>query len=79
VVEVAEPLHVDVVALWEKPVDGAGDWRVPIVDVEDTIRAACRRWQVLELVCDPFRWARTYQVLESEGLPSSSSRSPRPG
>jgi phage terminase large subunit-like protein len=69
VVEVAEPLHVDVVALWEKPIDGPGDWRVPIIDVEDTIRAACRRWQVLELACDPFRWARTYQILESEGLP----------
>jgi phage terminase large subunit-like protein len=69
VVEVAEPLHVDVVELWEKPADATGDWRVPIIDVEDKIRAACRRWQVLELVCDPYRWARTYQILEAEGLP----------
>jgi phage terminase large subunit-like protein len=42
---------------------------VPILDVEDIIRNACRRWQVAEIACDPFRWARTYQVLESEGLP----------
>lgn len=69
VAEVANPVHLDVVALWEKPPDSPPDWQVPIVDVEDSIRAACRRWQVLELACDPFRWARTYQILESEGLP----------
>jgi phage terminase large subunit-like protein len=61
--------HVDVVAAWEKPTGSGNDWTVPIVNVEDEIRAACRRWQVREIVCDPFRWARTYQVLESEGLP----------
>lgn len=61
--------HVDVVAAWEKPSGIGNDWSVPIVDVEDEIREACRRWQVREIVCDPYRWARTYQVLESEGLP----------
>jgi len=59
--------HVDVVAAWENPGDDA--WRVPIFDVEDEIRRACKRWQVREIVCDPFRWARTYQTLEAEGLP----------
>jgi phage terminase large subunit-like protein len=61
--------HIDVVDAWERPTDGRHDWQVPIVDVEEAIRAACRRWQVREIVCDPFRWARTYQILESEGLP----------
>jgi phage terminase large subunit-like protein len=61
--------HVDVVAAWEKPRDTGQDWSVPIIDVEAEIRAACRRWQVREIVCDPYRWARTYQVLEDEGLP----------
>lgn len=56
--------HVDVVACWEPQGEP-----VPIVDVEAAIRAACRRWQVAEIVCDPFRWARTYQALEAEGLP----------
>lgn len=60
---------VDVVAAWEKPTDAGNEWAVPIFDVEDEIRKACRRWQVREIVCDPFRWARTYQILESEGLP----------
>ena len=61
--------HLDVVQLWERPYGVAPGWQVPIVDVEEAIRAACRRWQVAEIVCDPFRWARTYQVLEAEGLP----------
>lgn len=62
-----EKPHVDVVNVWEHP--GDDTWRVPIFDVEDAIRRACRRWQVREIVCDPFRWARTYQALEAEGLP----------
>lgn len=69
VVQLGEVPHVDVAACWEKPVDADTDWRVPIVDVEEAIRQACRRWQVREIVCDPFRWARTYQALEAEGLP----------
>lgn len=69
VVEIGDRPHIDVAECWEKPVDAGQDWRVPIAAVEDAIRAACRRWQVREIVCDPFRWARTYQVLEDEGLP----------
>lgn len=61
--------HVDVVAAWEKPKDSSSDWAVPILDVEEEIRKACRKWQVREIVCDPYRWARTYQILEDEGLP----------
>ena len=68
-VQVGDIPHVDVVECWERPRDAAPGWRVPIAAVEDAIRAACRRWQVREIVCDPFRWARTYQALEDEGLP----------
>jgi phage terminase large subunit-like protein len=63
------PPHADVVAAWEKPAGTANDWAVPILDVEEEIRKACRRWTVREIVCDPYRWARTYQILEDEGLP----------
>jgi phage terminase large subunit-like protein len=45
------------------------DWTVPILEVEGAIRQACRRWSVREIVCDPYRWGRTYQVLEEDGLP----------
>lgn len=63
------PPHVDVVQAWEKPSGSSNDWTVPILDVEAEIRAACKKWQVREIVCDPYRWARTYQILEDEGLP----------
>jgi phage terminase large subunit-like protein len=56
--------HVDLVELWE-----AAGHQVPIVDVEQAIRQACRRWRVLEIAADPFRWARSLQLLEGEGLP----------
>lgn len=69
VVSCGEVPHIDVVECWEKPAEAAQDWAVPIIEVEDAIRAACKRWKVREIVCDPFRWARTYQVLEDEGLP----------
>ena len=59
--------HLDVAACWEPPPDP--DYRVPVADVEQAIRDACCRWTVPEVVCDPFRWTRTLQALEAEGLP----------
>jgi phage terminase large subunit-like protein len=56
--------HIELVELWE-----ADGHQVPIVDVEAAIRAACRLWRVLEIAADPFRWARSLQLLEGEGLP----------
>jgi phage terminase large subunit-like protein len=64
VAQVGNIPHLDLVELWEA--DGR---QVPIVDVEQAIRAACRRWRVLEIAADPFRWARSLQLLEGEGLP----------
>jgi len=58
-----------VVQMWEKPADDHGRWRVPIIEVEDRILLACEQWHVLEIACDPARWARSYQVLEDKGLP----------
>jgi phage terminase large subunit-like protein len=69
VVSCGQTPHVDVVECWEKPTESGQDWTVPIADVEAKIREASQRWQVREIVCDPFRWARTYQILEDEGLP----------
>ncbi len=67
-VMVAEQPHVDVVDLWETPADDP-DYRVPVLDVEDAIRAACLRWRVREIVADPFRWTRSLQVLADDHLP----------
>jgi phage terminase large subunit-like protein len=58
--------HLDVVGLWEST---AADYRVPVADVEQAIRDAARRWQLREVVADPFRWTRSLQALAAEGLP----------
>ncbi len=63
----AEP-HVDKVKVWQRPAND-DSYRVPVAEVEQTIRDSCRRWKVLEIVADPFRWTRTLQILESENLP----------
>jgi phage terminase large subunit-like protein len=60
--------HVELVELWEAP-DGARDWRVPVVAVEDAIRAACQRWRVLEVAADPYRWQRSLEILDGDGVP----------
>jgi phage terminase large subunit-like protein len=65
---VADRPHVHLVAIWEAP-EGTRDWRVPVVEVEDAIRAACRRWRVLEVAADPYRWARSLELLDAEGIP----------
>ena len=60
--------HIWPVEVWEAP-EGAVDWRVPVVEVEDKIRAACARWRVAEVAADPYRWQRSLQVLDQDGVP----------
>jgi len=64
----ADPF-LDVVWASERPKNAPQEWVVPIEEAEDAIRSACRRWKVLEVACDPSRWARSMQVLEDERLP----------
>ena len=59
--------HFDALHVWDPA--GDPDYRVPVAEVENTIRDACRRWQVVEIIADPFRWTRTLQALEAERLP----------
>lgn len=61
--------HIDVVKCFENRV-GDPDWRVPIEDVEDIIRGACRRWRVVEISADPHLWARSLEIFEKERLPA---------
>jgi len=42
---------------------------VPVVAVEDAIRAACARWRVVEVAADPYRWQRSLEVLDGDGIP----------
>ena len=68
-VEIGEYPHIMPVKVWEKPEEADASWQVPVMEVEDAIRDACKRWQVVEIACDPYRWARTFQILDDEGLP----------
>lgn len=63
-----EPIHVSILGAWEKPEDD-NEWTVPIKDVEDCIRKACKRYKVREVNFDPHRWARTMEALHEERLP----------
>lgn len=63
----AEP-HFDKIQVWQRP-PGDEDYRVPVAEVEQVIRESCKRWRVVEIIADPFRWTRTMQALEAEKLP----------
>jgi phage terminase large subunit-like protein len=67
-VQMTEFPHVQIAGHWEK-LPGATDWRVDILEVEESIRAACLRWHVKEITADPYLWARSLQILAEEGLP----------
>jgi phage terminase large subunit-like protein len=63
--------QVFLVKAWEKDLDHDGDdWRVDIADVEAVIVDFCATHpNVQEIVFDPFRWARTMQILDDAGFP----------
>jgi phage terminase large subunit-like protein len=64
------PLKVFMVKAWEKDLErDPDDWRVDIGEVEATIMDFCQKHNVREIACDPFRWARSMEVLEAKGLP----------
>lgn len=66
-----DPVRVFLVKSWEKDITLDDDnWRVDILEVEDTIVKFCQTHpKVREIACDPFRWQRSMQVLEEKGLP----------
>ena len=66
---VGEDPRLFVVDAWEKKPHDTDEWRVNIADVEAAITAACKRWHVLEVACDPYRWQKSLQSLADEGLP----------
>jgi phage terminase large subunit-like protein len=67
-ITVEERPHLWVIDLWEKDHDDA-DWRVPVADVEQAYRDTVRATRCKEAGMDPYRWGRSLQILEGEGLP----------
>ncbi len=67
-VSIAEKPVVQVVECWEAPAEQP-TWRVSVLDVEDAVRDACKRWDVHEISVDPYRWSRSMELLTEERLP----------
>ena len=65
---VAATPHFDKLGVWEK-LPGDDGWRVPVLDVEQAMRDAAKRWRVREIAFDPYLWTRSAQILQAEGLP----------
>ena len=64
-----EPVpHLFVIECWERAPDD-GHWRVPIDEVDAVLRMTCRDRRVIEVACDPFRWAQPMQQWAAAGLP----------
>lgn len=63
------PLTVEAIGHWAPPVMNDGTWRVDMSKVEQAIRDACVKYDVVEIAFDPARWARNMQALAAEGLP----------
>ena len=76
---VEEVPRIWLVGAWEKQPTDRDDWRVDIEDVEQAVLEACRQWDAVEVVFDPFRWQRSMQALAAMGLPvvEYPSSSPR--
>lgn len=60
--------HVEPLLLYERPIDDP-HWKVDIGQVEADILEVAKRFTVLELAADPFRWARSLEAMEREGIP----------
>ena len=64
----AEP-QVFVVKVWERPVTATHDWKVPRLEVAQTVRDACQKWNVVEIASDISKWVTELEEWEQEGLP----------
>jgi len=65
-----DPKHVELIGLWERPLDQhVQGWRVNVDDVSRTIREAAEKYTCVEIACDPYRWELVLYQLAEEGLP----------
>jgi phage terminase large subunit-like protein len=64
-----KPAHIFLVKAWEKPVEADDSWRVDIQDAEFEIAKFCAAYKVREVACDPFRWQRSMEVFQDQGIP----------
>lgn len=48
--------HLFVVKVWERPLNAGPDWRIPRLDVEQTVEECFERYDVGRMMCDPPKW-----------------------
>lgn len=61
--------RIFLIKVWEKqPLDG-DEWRVPIGEVDAAVMSLPSRYNLVELCCDPYRWAREMESWAEAGLP----------
>ncbi|MCW2783468.1 MAG: hypothetical protein JWR35_3919 [Marmoricola sp.] len=60
--------HLELMRIWEPGREPEG-YVVPMLEVEDEIRLLCSRFDVVEVVADPWLYSRSLEVLSGEGLP----------
>jgi phage terminase large subunit-like protein len=76
-VTVEDQPRIEVIDVWEKKQTDNDDWRVPMTEVDAVMMQTCARLNVVEIVCDPYRYQREMENWAANGLPvveySSSS------
>lgn len=64
-----EPVpFLDLARIWE-PSKAVDDYTVPMLDVEDELRLLCVKYDVAEVLFDPWLFQRSMEVLTAERLP----------
>lgn len=58
---VAKPHYLFVVGMWENPTPNKPGWRVPREQVDEAVKAAFARYNVVEMACDPWGWQTEIQ------------------
>jgi phage terminase large subunit-like protein len=61
--------RIFLIRAWERQATDPDTWRVPISEVMAEVLSLPGRYRLVELACDPYRWAREMQEWEDAGLP----------
>jgi phage terminase large subunit-like protein len=61
--------RIFLIRAWERKPTDDDTWRVPIAEVMAEVMSLPGRYNLVELACDPYRWAREMQEWEDAGLP----------
>jgi phage terminase large subunit-like protein len=61
--------RIFLIRAWEKQPTDDDSWRVPIGEVEHEVLSLPGRFDLVELACDPYRWAREMESWAASGLP----------